>query len=142
MRLTNTLPACAVALQVAHAAIAPDYHSLMWKFQDDHFWAPLGLNTSTYALESVAGSAPEALHKRDESGFKGMQYVPCTVMTVDSTLSAESLTDILGSYKALQDDVWSQEQVFLPFNVANHKTHKISVHGMPSHSVVRKCIYG
>jgi hypothetical protein len=96
-------------LQVANAAITPTYHSLMWKFNDGNFWAPLGLNTSTYALESPAGAAPEALNKRETS--KGTQYLPCTVVTLEGALSVEALSATLDEYRAIGDDVWSEEQV-------------------------------
>lgn len=93
------------------AVIAPDYYSLMWKFEDGNFWAPLGLNTITYALESPAGSAPQALNKRESEGAKGTQYLPCTVLTLDGDLSATALNSKLDEFRSAGDDVWSDEQV-------------------------------
>jgi hypothetical protein len=111
MGMVNIVASCALFLQLTKAFITPDYHSLVWKFEKNNFWAPLGLNTSTYALESPAGAAPEALNKRDVGGYKGQQYQPCTVVTLVGQLSAAALTEALDAYVALGDDVWSEAQV-------------------------------
>lgn len=103
--------AASLLLQAANAAISPDYHSLVWKFNDGNFWAPLGLEASTYALESPAGAAPEALSRRHPKEKKTTQYLPCTVINLADDLSAKAVSSTLEEYKAVGDDVWSEEQV-------------------------------
>ncbi|KAF2748794.1 amidase signature enzyme [Sporormia fimetaria CBS 119925] len=110
MRTFTTLSLGSLLTQALSAAISPDYHSLIWKSNDQNFWAPLGLNTTTYALESPAGTAPEALSKRGRSSSQGHQYLPCTVVTLDDTLSSKTLESIVNQYRAIGDDVWSEEQ--------------------------------
>lgn len=97
--------------QIVKAAITPDYHSLIWKHGEANFYAPLGLNTTTFALESPAGAAPDALSRRSSSGNSGPTYLPCTIVTLDDQLSASSLNALLDQYRDLEDDVWSEEQV-------------------------------
>ncbi|KAJ4362935.1 hypothetical protein N0V83_010052 [Neocucurbitaria cava] len=109
MRTLKVITASVVLLQPAAAAITPDYHSLIWKFGENNFWAPLGLDTTTYALESPAGAAPDALSKRND-GVKSTSYLPCTVVTVDKDLSGTTLTTLLDQYRAVKDDVWSEAQ--------------------------------
>lgn len=101
----------AIIFQVATAFITPEYHSLTWKFEEGNFWAPLGLNSSAYALESPAGAAPEALNRRGKDEPSSTQYLPCTVVTLEETLSGESLSEMLDSYRTVGDDVWSDAQV-------------------------------
>lgn len=94
-------------------AIVPDYHSLLWRLGTSNFWAPLGLDSSTYALESPAGAAPETLNKCGNDVAYGTQYLPCTVITLEGRLSAENLNAQLDNYRAVEDDVWSEENVSL-----------------------------
>lgn len=107
----NKVVASILLLQPAAAVITPDYHSLTWKHGNSNFWAPLGLDTTTYALESPAGAAPDALNKRGDKAVKSTSYLPCTVVTVDGELSGTTLNSLLAQYRALKDDVWSEEQV-------------------------------
>jgi hypothetical protein len=113
MRYSKFLVAVTAVMQPVGAVISPDYHALTWKFGDADFWSPLGLNTTTYALESPAGVAPDALNKRDASDIKADQYLPCTVITLDGELSASALETQLARYRTLNDDVWSEQQVNL-----------------------------
>ncbi|KAF1940448.1 amidase signature enzyme [Clathrospora elynae] len=110
MRIFGASTITILLSQTARAAITPDYHSLIWKYGESNFWAPLGLNTTTFALESAAGVAPEALNKRSINGRKSTVYLPCTVMTVDGELSGTTLDAQLAQYRAIKDDVWSEEQ--------------------------------
>ena len=71
----------------------------------------MGLNTTAFALESPAGAAPEALSKRNYGEPKGVQYLPCTVVTLDAGLSAEALNGTLETFRTLRDDAWSEAQV-------------------------------
>ena len=109
MGIPTRLSLSALLLQAVCAVIAPEYHSIMWKFEDSNFWAPLGLNTAAFELESPAGSSPEGLKKRTE--LKGVQYLPCTIVTLDAGLSGDTLNATLATYSALKDDVWSEAQV-------------------------------
>lgn len=111
MRASKILVTIAAALPPIKASISPKYHALLWKFGDANFWSPLGLNTATYALESPAGAAPSALNKPESSGVKGDLYLPCTVVTIDGELSGAALETRLRQYQALNDDVWSEQQV-------------------------------
>lgn len=111
MRTITALLLNALLLQAVGAAISSEYHSLVWKFDDDNFWAPLGLKITTFALESPAGSTPEKLNKRTANGPKGTQYLPCTVVTLDSGLSGDTLNGMLDAYRAIKDDVWSEAHV-------------------------------
>lgn len=111
MRSFVILSASAFLVKTLGALVNPTYHSLMWKFNDGNFWAPLGLNATTYALESTSGAAPNALDKRCDGGCSSAQYLPCTVVTIDGTLTAEALNVGLDTYRALGDDVWSEAQV-------------------------------
>ena len=111
MHMLNAVAASILLLQPTAAAITADYHTLTWKHGNSNFWAPLGLDTKTYALESPAGAAPDALNKRGDKGSKSTSYLPCTVVTVDGELSGTTLDTLLEKYRALKDDVWSEEQV-------------------------------
>ncbi|CAO2652731.1 Nn.00g021420.m01.CDS01 [Neocucurbitaria sp. VM-36] len=110
MHILEVITGIIFLLRPATAAITPDYHSLIWKFGESNFWSPLGLDTTTYALESPAGAAPDALSKRSNNGLKSIQYIPCTVVTVDTELSGTTLNTVLDQYRAANDDVWSEEQ--------------------------------
>lgn len=115
MRAATYIAAVALLLRAVEAVIANNYHSLLWQFDGRNFWTPLGINATTFAMESRTGAALDALNKRPGSGLKGSQFLSCTVMTLDETLgemlSAEILYAKLNEYRTMGDDVWSEEQV-------------------------------
>jgi len=120
----------AAILQSAKAAISPEYHSLVWKFGDANFWLPLGLNTTTFELESPAGAAPNSLNKRGHVET-GTQYLPCTAVTLSEELSGSALEQRLEQYRALNDDVWSEEQVRTSQTLFEMLANPHKVHGVP-----------
>jgi hypothetical protein len=139
MRTSTLSVAIAVISQPINAAISPDYHALMWKFGDANFWSPLGLNTTKYAFESPAGAAPDALSKRKAPNIEADQYLPCTVVTLDGELSGAALETQLARYRALNDDVWSEEQVSFVASLQNYSTDEVEVHGLPPCTVDSQC---
>lgn len=116
------LESCLAGAALA-VSIATDYQSLLWKYNGVNFYAPIGLDATVYELESTAGAAPEALSKRcSDGGCSGTLFLPCTVVTIDDELSASSLETQLRRYTALDDDVWSEEQVRRLIHDAHEQT--------------------
>jgi hypothetical protein len=112
MSFLHAISVGAVLLHATQATIVPEYQSLLWKYEGSNFWAPLGLDVQTFAVESPAGAAPVALNKRG-AGPGDMQYQGCTVMTLNGSICAAAIESKLELYKSMVDDVWSQEQVRL-----------------------------
>lgn len=101
---------------VVATSIDSTYESLLWKHDGHNFYAPLSLEAKAYALESPAGSAPDALSKRYE-GKCFSEFLACTVVTVNGELSRPALEAEVEAYREVDDDVWSEEQVKLTRNV-------------------------
>jgi hypothetical protein len=92
MSFLHAISVGAVLLHATQATIVPEYQSLLWKYEGSNFWAPLGLDVQTFAVESPAGAAPVALN---------------------GSICAAAIESKLELYKSMMDDVWSQEQVRL-----------------------------
>ena len=107
MAWSSSVTTVALLLQVARAAIVPQQQSIIWKYEGKNFWASLDLNAEFFALESPAGSAPEALARRDTGG----EYQACTVLALDGEVTEAALQDKIAEYQKLNDDVWSASQV-------------------------------
>ncbi|KAF1966186.1 hypothetical protein BU23DRAFT_663829 [Bimuria novae-zelandiae CBS 107.79] len=105
----NAFGRAALFSHFGKAAINPEYQSLLWIYEGKNFWAPLDLNSRNFALESPAGTAPETLIKRD-AVYRNGQYHACTVLTLDGIISAVTISEKLKDYKAIEGDVWSEEQ--------------------------------
>lgn len=110
MTFVSSIASIAVLLHAASAAIVPEYQSIIWKHDGKNFWAPLNLNTKIFALESPAGSAPDALHKR-EDGYASPEYQACTILTLGGVVTASAIDTKLDQYQSINDDVWSASQV-------------------------------
>ncbi|KAH7395015.1 amidase signature domain-containing protein [Phaeosphaeria sp. MPI-PUGE-AT-0046c] len=106
MAWSLTIGNAALLLQVARAAIVPQHQSMIWKYEDKNFWASLDLNAESFALESPAGSAPDALVKRSA----GSEYQACTVLTLDGDVTEAVLQGKIAEYQKINDDVWSASQ--------------------------------
>lgn len=103
----STIGKAALLLHAARAAIVPELQSIIWKYEGNNFWASLDLNAETFALESPAGSAPDALAKRDASG----EYQACTLLTLDGEVTEAAIQEKFEQYQKIEDDVWSTSQV-------------------------------
>lgn len=104
---SSSLTSIALLVQVARAAIVPQQQSIIWKYEGKNFWASLDLNAETFALESPAGSAPDALARRGTGG----EYQACTVLTLDGKVTESAIQEKIAKYQKLNDDVWSASQV-------------------------------
>ncbi|PVI03451.1 amidase signature enzyme [Periconia macrospinosa] len=109
MSFIKTISRSLLLSHAARAALIPEHQSLLWKYEGKNFWASLSLDAQTFALESPAGAAPNALSKRD-AGLEDGKYHACTVLTLDSGVSAAELDTKLEEYQAVEDDVWSMQQ--------------------------------
>jgi hypothetical protein len=112
MSFLNAISMGAVLVHATQATIVPEYQSLLWKYEGSNFWAPLGLDVQTFAVESPAGAAPDALYKRG-AGHADIQYQGCTVLTLNGSIGAAAIDSKLEEYNSIKDDVWSREQVEL-----------------------------
>lgn len=103
-----TLVLLGFCLSVRAALIQPTFAALTWKFNGSDFWAPVHLDRARYHVQSPSGALPSALNRR---GLPSGGYVPCTVVTLNSSitsLSAAAVGEVIDSYAI--DDVWSAEQ--------------------------------
>lgn len=105
--MVSSISTAALLLQVVRAVIVPEQQSIIWKYEGKNFWASLDLNVESFALESPAGSAPDALARRGAGG----EYQACTVLTLDGEVTEAALQGKVAEYQKLNDDVWSASQV-------------------------------
>lgn len=107
MTWLSTIIKASLLLHGASAAIVPQQQSIIWKYEGKNFWASLDLNAESFALESPAGSAPDALVKRGA----GSEFQACTLLSLDGDVTEAVLQGKIAEYQKLKDDVWSASQV-------------------------------